>query len=40
MNMIFNPSYITNDLVFWIYLGVIIAIVIATIILIKKVGKK
>ena len=37
MKIIFNPLYITNDLVFGIYVAVILVIIITTIILIKKV---
>ena len=41
MNVIFSPRYITNDVIFWIFVVSMIAIIIATaIFVIKEVGGK
>ena len=41
MKLIFNPGYITNNVIFWIYIVLMIAIIVATtIFVIKEVGGK
>jgi hypothetical protein len=41
MKIIFDPRYITNNTVFWIYVVAMILIIIATVIfVIKEVGGK
>ena len=37
MSIIFKPFLITDSIIFWVFVGVILAIIIATIVLIKKV---
>ena len=40
MSIVFSPRYITNNVVFWIYVVAMVAIIIATTVFVIKAVKK